>query len=156
MGIFGVKRSGCGCRGSWSTLCPDDMGVYCDKLCEQHQIKKGNTVNYNMWHFIKSICKNENYKDEKDLVQVVGVKDVVIVDVVRVKVNGGTMGALLWEIECEIPEMDAAKLDQNKKITFSQFNDKCSWNHISGNRYSFVFVHNPKHVSIDDWIPWDY
>ena len=78
MGIYGVKSNTCNCKGSWSTLDSNDLRIYMETPCPNHQIREGNIIYYELRHLLHHVVniKNNIRIREKYPVKVLDIKEI--------------------------------------------------------------------------------
>ena len=146
MGIYGVKSKTCNCIGSWATL-TNDHRIYMKKPCQNHELKEGNVINYELIHLLNHIIKNR-----------VGIliENVYPLKILQVAELGRDKKIIKVEVNHQ-GKLNTNNFDMNKQMYFSQMNDEPMWKKIDDNRFEFIFVYMSKYHTVEDeWEPLDY
>jgi hypothetical protein len=146
MGIYGVKSNTCNCKGSWCTL-TDDHRIYMEKPCDQHSIKEGNIIYYELIHLLNHIIKNK-----------VGIliEDVYPVKILQVAELGRGKEIIKVEVNHQ-GKLNTNNFDTLKQTYFSQMSDEPMWKKIDDNTFHFILLYKACHHNVEDkWDPFDY
>ena len=139
MGIYEVKSNTCNCKGSWCTL-SDDYRIYMTNPCQNHQLKEGNVIYYELIHLLSNIIKNRTgiQIEAKYIVKILQVAKLEI-DKTIIKVEVNHQGKLNTDI-----------FDTLKQMYFSQMNDDPMWKKIDNNRFEFILLYKDCHHTVED------
>jgi hypothetical protein len=144
MGIYNVKSNKCNCKGSWSTL-TDDYRIYMEKPCQNHQLKEGNIIYYELHHLLNYITKNK-----------IVIKDVYPVKILKLVKIGKDKQIIKVEVNHQ-GKLNTNNFDTLKQTYFSQINDEPMWKKIDDNIFEFIFLYKSQHHTVEDkWEPLDY
>jgi hypothetical protein len=86
MRMYNCVSDTCKCKGSWSTL-TSDTRMYLTNPCENHEIKEGNYIYYELKYLLEYIHKNKQIFKDKYLIKILNVVKIDNNKLIKVELN---------------------------------------------------------------------
>ena len=150
MGIYCVKSTTCNCKGTWSTLDPNDKRIYMSHPCKDHSLVEGNVIYYELQHYLQNLINNN--------IEGISFKDKYQVKILNI--NKLDKKNLLMKLELNhTGDLKPEYFDDKKKILNSDMNGNGEpiLNKINDTTLHILILYQaPYHTVEKTWERFDY